>query len=135
MAESKGSIWAEGPVIHATAWFLERDIYVVSEQATVGDPFIPFSGNQDGSDMACAGAALWLGHLTGLHYQTLLPTESASMPPRPRLREVEETLHTKAKAAATGDDQQTTKPGPSKTSRVEEVSLIHFLWKVSYKYC
>ena len=134
MAESKGNIWAEGPVIHATAWFLEKDIYVVSEQATMDDPFIPFSGNQDGSDIACTGAALWLGHLTGLHYQTLMPTESESMPPRPKLREVEETLQTKAKASSTGDDLQTTEPGPSKKSRVGGVSLIHFLWKLSSKY-
>ena len=127
MAESKGNIWAEGPVIHATAWFLERDIYVVSEQARMDDPFIPFSGNQDGSDIACAGAALWLGHLTGLHYQTLmpLPTERESMPPRPKLREVGETLQAKVQGTGSGGDQQTSLPGPS---RVGEVSLIHFLW-------
>ena len=132
MAESKGNIWAEGPVIHATAWFLERDIYVVSEQATLGDPFLPFSGNQDGSEAACAGAALWLGHLTGLHYQTLmpLPTERESMPPRPKLREVEETLQAKVQGTGSGGDQQTSLPGPS---RVGEVSLIHFLWILSSK--
>ena len=132
MAASKGNIWAEGPVIHATAWFLERDIYVVSEQATVGDPFLPFSGNQDGSEAACAGAALWLGHLTGLHYQTLmpLPTERESMPPRPKLREVEETLQAKVQGTGSGGDHQTSRPGPS---RVGEVSLIHFLWILSSK--
>ena len=122
MAASRGNIWAEGPVIHATAWFLERDIYVVSEQSNMVDPFIPFSGNQDGSDIACAGAALWLGHLTGLHYQTLMPTRSESVPSRPKLRDVEETLRTKAKASSAEDDHQTTEPGPSKKSRVEEVS-------------
>ena len=135
MAESKGNIWAEGPVIHATAWFLERDIYVVSEHASMDDPFIPFSGNQDGSDIACTGAALWLGHLTGLHYQTLmpLPKQSELMRPRPKLREVEETLQAKVQDTASGGDQQTSRPGPSKNSRVGEVSLIHFLWKLSSK--
>ena len=135
MAESKGNIWAEGPVIHATAWFLERDIYVVSEHASMDDPFIPFSGNQDGSDIACTGAALWLGHLTGLHYQTLmpLPKKSELMRPRPKLREVEETLQAKVQDTASGGDQQTSRPGPSKNSRVGEVSLIHFLWKLSSK--
>ena len=131
MAESKGNIWAEGPVIHATAWFLERDIYVVSEQARMDDPFIPFSGNQDGSDIACTGAALWLGHLTGVHYQTLMPLPTKTeLPPIPKLREVEETLQ----ATAGGEDQQTSRPGTSKKSRVGEVSLIHFLWKLSSKY-
>ena len=130
MAESKGNIWAEGPVIHATAWCLERDIYVVSEQARMDDPFIPFSGNQDGSDIACTGAALWLGHLTGVHYQTLMPLPTKTeLPPRPKLRVVEETLQ----ATAGGEDQQTSRPGTSKKSRVGEVSLIHFLWILSSK--
>ena len=133
MAESKGNIWAEGPVIHATAWFLERDIYVVSEHASMDDPFIPFSGNQDGSDIACTGAALWLGHLTGLHYQTLMPLPTEREPPRPKLREVEETLQARVQDTASGGDQQTSRPGPSKNSRVGEVSLIHFLWKLSSK--
>ena len=125
MAESRGDIWAEGPVIHASAWRLERDIYVVSEKATVSDPFLPFSGNQDGTDKACAGAALWLGHLTGLHYQTLMPTQSESMPPRPNLRKVEDTLQAKAQATVNGGDQQSCQPGVSKTSGVGKVSLIH----------
>ena len=125
MAESRGDIWAEGPVIHASAWFLERDIYVVSEKATLGDPFLPFSGNQDGTDRACAGAALWLGHLTGLHYQTLMPRQSESMPPRPNLRKVEDTLQAKAQATVNGGDQQSCQPGISKASGVGKVSLIH----------
>ena len=100
MRDSKGDIWAEGPVIHATTWFLERDIYLVSEKASEAEPFIAFSGNQDGTNASCAGAALWLGHLTGLHYQTLMPvpTEREMMPPRPELRKVEDTLKARAKA-------------------------------------
>ena len=125
MAESRGNIWAEGPVIHASAWFLERDIYVVGEKATLGDPFLPFSGNQDGTERACAGAALWLGHLTGLHYQTLMPRQSESMPPRPNLRKVEDTLQAKAQATVNGGDQQSCQPGISKASGVGKVSLIH----------
>ena len=124
MRDSRGDIWAEGPVIHATAWFLERDIYVVSERASEAEPFLAFSGNQDGTDASCAGAALWLGHLTGLHYQTLMPTERDLMPPRPNLRSVEDTL--KAKAKAGGGDDQPGQPGTSKISRVREVRMIHF---------
>ena len=113
MRDSRGDIWAEGPVIHATAWFLERDIYLVSEKASVAEPFIAFSGNQDGTDASCVGAALWLGHLTGLHYQTLmpLPTERELMPARPELRKVEDTLKAKAK---TGSTTSFTKPSSSK---------------------
>ena len=123
MRDSKGDIWAEGPVIHATAWFLERDIYVVSERASEAEPFLAFSGNQDGTDASCAGAALWLGHLTGLHYQTLMPdrqTERELMPPRPDLRKVEDTL----KAKAYGVDK-VDQPGASTSSRAGEVSLMH----------
>ena len=124
MAESNGEIWAEGPVIHATAWCLERHIYIVSEKATIDDPFLSFSGNQDGSERSCAGAPLWLGHLTGLHYQTLMPDENELMPPPTRMQNIEDTL--KSKAAATADrDQQQSQPGTFKASSVGKVSLIH----------
>ena len=123
MAESRGDIWAEGPVIHATAWYLERHIYVVSEQSTVDDPLIPFCGNQDGSDRPCAGAALWLGHLTGLHYQTLMLDKSQLMPPLPKMQTIKDTLKSKAQAAVKGGDQ----PGTSRKSNEVEVSVRHCL--------
>ena len=63
-------IWGEGPVIQAAAWFLQRDIYIVSEQATIDKPMMPFSGNRH-SDKPCSGANLWLGFHTCGHYQTL----------------------------------------------------------------
>ena len=125
MAESDGDIWAEGPVIHATAWCLERHIYVVSERATMGDPWLPFSGNQDGTDRPCAGAPLWLGHLTGLHYQTLIPDENESMPPPPKMRTINDTLRSKANVPSCGGDQQQCQPGTSKDSSVRKVILKH----------
>ena len=124
MAESNGEIWAEGPVIHATAWCLERHINIVSEQATMEDPLLSFSGNQDGSERSCAGAPMWLGHLTGLHYQTLMPDENELMPPPTRMQNIEDTLKLKAKGTADGDQQQR-QPGTSKDSGVGKVSLIH----------
>ena len=63
-------IWGEGPVIQAAAWFLQRDIYIVSEQATIDKPMMPFSGNRH-DDKPCSEANLWLGFYTGGHYQTL----------------------------------------------------------------
>ena len=125
MAESRGEIWAEGPVIHATAWYLERHIYVVSEKATPTDPFLSFSGNKDGTDGSCAGAPLWLGHLTGLHYQTLLLDQSEILPLPPKMQTIEETLKSKARGTVKGGDQQTSQPGASRNSSEGEVSVIH----------
>ena len=113
--------WADGPVIQATAWCLGRRIYVVSEQANLDDPFLIFSGNWDGSDRPCDGAPLWLGHLTGVHYQTLMLDEKESMPPPPPL------VRTFGLEASDGD-QQRSQPGTSKASGLGKVGLIHSLF-------
>ena len=113
--------WADGPVIQATAWCLGRRIYVVSEQANLDDPFLIFSGNWDGSDRPCDGAPLWLGHLTGVHYQTLMLDEKESMPPPPPL------VRTFGVEASDGD-QQRSQPGTSKASGLGKVGLIHSLF-------
>ena len=84
--------------------------------------------------MALIKPALWLGHLTGLHYQTLMPTQSDSMPPIPDLRKVEDTLQAKAHATVNGGDQQSCQPGISKASGVGKVSLIHSQWNSSGKH-
>ena len=70
MMNGADRVWAEGPVIQAAAWYLQRDIYIVSEQATIDKPMISFSGNCN-SEKPCSGANLWLGFYTGGHYQTL----------------------------------------------------------------
>ena len=127
MGESRGDIWAEFPVIHATAWYLERHIHVVSELSTVGDRYIPFCGNQDGSDRPCAGAALWLGHLTGLHYQTLMLDKNEVMPPPPKMQTIEDTLKSKAKATVKRGHQETSEPGTSRNSSEVKVSAINCL--------
>ena len=103
MAESNGEIWPEGSVIQATAWCLGRDIFIVSEKATLNNPLMSFFGNQDGS---CTGAPLWLGHLTGLHYQTLMPDKNKSMMSPPRMQDIEDTLMSKAKVTLREDQQQ-----------------------------
>ena len=127
MAQSSGEIWAEFPVLHATAWYLERHIHVVSEKSTVSDRFIPFCGNQDGSDKPCTGAALWLGHLTGLHYQTLMLDKTEVMPPPPKMQTIEDTLRSREQATNQGGDQQKSQPGTSRNSSKVKVSLIHCL--------
>ena len=118
---AKPGVWAAGPVIQATAWCLGRRIYVVSEQANLGDPFLIFNGNRDGSDRPCDGAPLWLGHLTGVHYQTLMLDENESMPPPPPL------VRTFGVEASDGD-QQRSQPGTSKASGLGKVGLIHSLF-------
>ena len=126
---AKPGVWAAGPVLPATAWFLERSINIVSEKAHLGDPFLIFNGNQDGSDKPCAGAPLWLGHLTGVHYQTLMLDENEPMPPPPPLLTFQEILKSQAKASD-GEDQQRSQHGTSKASGLGKVGLIHSLFNL-----
>ena len=124
---AKPGVWAAGPVLPATASFLERSINIVSERADMDNTFLIFNGNQDGSDKPCAGAPLWLGHLTGVHYQTLMLDENEPMPPPPPLLTFQEILKSQAKASD-GDDQQRSQPGTSKASGLGKVGLIHSLF-------
>ena len=126
---AKPGVWAAGPVLPATAWFLERSINIVSEKADMDNTFLIFNGNQDGSDKPCAGAPLWLGHLTGVHYQTLMLDENEPMPPPPPLQTFQEILKAQAKASD-GEDQQRSQPGTSKASGVGKVGLIHSLFNL-----
>ena len=123
---AKPGVWAAGPVLPATAWCLERSINIVSEKADMDNTFLIFNGNQDGSDKPCAGAPLWLGHLTGVHYQTLMLDENEPMPPPPPLLTFQEILKSQAKASD-GEDQQRSQPGTSKASGLGKVGLIHSL--------
>ena len=124
---AKPKVWAEGPVLPATAWCLETSINIVSERAHLGEPFLTFNGNQDGSDKACATAPLWLGHLTGKHYQTLLPEENMQMPQPPKMKTFQDASRPQAKASCNGDQQ----PGTSKTSSEVEVSMSMMHYKIS----
>ena len=65
--------WVEEPFIHATAWFLNRDIWVVFDSATPEAPLTFFSGDRGGSGTTCPGVPLIIGHHTDTHYQSLLP--------------------------------------------------------------
>ena len=65
--------WVEEPFIWATAWFLNRDIWIVWNTATPKNPLTFFSGDREGNGTACPGAALIIGHDTDTHYQSLLP--------------------------------------------------------------
>ena len=70
---TKDTEWVEEPFIWATAWFLNRDIWIVWDTATPENPLTFFSGDREGNGTACPGAALIIGHDTDTHYQSLLP--------------------------------------------------------------
>ena len=87
--------WVEEPFIWATAWFLNRDIWIVWNTATPENPLTFFSGHREGNGTACHGVPLIIGHHTDTHYQSLLPEGdpvSSSLDPRRFAVEVNETL-------------------------------------------
>ena len=65
--------WVEEPFIWATAWFLNRDIWIVWDTATPQSPLSFFSGDKDENNSVCPGVPLIIGHHTDTHYQSLLP--------------------------------------------------------------
>ena len=70
---ARDGVWVEEPFIWATAWFLNRDIWIVWDTATPGSPLTFFSGDKEGNGTACPGVPLIIGHHTDTHYQSLLP--------------------------------------------------------------
>ena len=69
--------WVEEPFIWATAWFLERDIWIIWDTATPENLLTFFSGDRGGNSIACPGVPLIIGHHTDTHYQSLLPEGDA----------------------------------------------------------
>ena len=70
---ANNAVWVDEPFLHATAWFLNRDILIVWDTATPDNPFTFFSGDREGNGTACPGVPLIIGHHTDIHYQSLLP--------------------------------------------------------------
>ena len=79
----KDTVWAEGPFIRGTALFLQKDILIISDKATLDEPItITISGNRKGKENRCPGAPLLLGYHTNVHYQSLLPqSRNIVLPP------------------------------------------------------
>ena len=87
----KDKEWADAMFATATAWYLNRDIFVIPSTAVDVQPWIPFLGNWQGTQVPCPGVPLLLGYNNNLHYQSLLPTEeSRSRPQAQEQRSVEE---------------------------------------------
>ena len=74
--------WSDSIFIQATAWFLEKDIFIIFSTATPENPFITISGSWEGPDHPCEGAPLLLGYVEGLHYQSLLPIDQQPFRPQ-----------------------------------------------------
>ena len=70
---SRDTEWVEESFIWATAWFLNRDIWIVWDTATPQSPLSFFSGDKGGNNSVCPGVPLLIGHHTDTHYQSLLP--------------------------------------------------------------
>ena len=70
---ANNAVLVEEPFLYATAWFLNRDIWIVWDTATPASPLTFFSGDKEGNDTACPGVPLIIGHHTDTHYQSLLP--------------------------------------------------------------
>ena len=87
----KDKEWADAMFATATAWYLNRDIFVIPSTAVDVQPWIPFMGNWQSHEIPCPGVPLLLGYNNNLHYQSLLPTEeSRSRPQAQEQRSVEE---------------------------------------------
>ena len=74
--------WADAKFVQVTAWYLNRDIYMIPETATEKTPWMTISGNWQSPELPCSGVPLLLGYNNGLHYQSLLPTEESKGRPQ-----------------------------------------------------
>ena len=74
--------WVDNMFVQATAWYLNRDIWMISDMATDKHPWMTISGNYLSPDVPCPGVPLLLGYNNGLHYQSLLPTEESRGQPQ-----------------------------------------------------
>ena len=73
--------WADDITVQGTAWYFNRDIYIIWSNATIEQPYWTKSGHYTSENTACEGLPLLMGYKEGLHYQSLLPTtECASRP-------------------------------------------------------
>ena len=69
--------WADAMFVQATAWYLNRDIWMLAEDAIDKQPWMTISGNWQSPNVPCPGVPLILGYNNGLHYQSLLPVEES----------------------------------------------------------
>ena len=69
--------WVSSCFVQVTAWYLNRDIWMLAEDAIDKQPWMTISGNWQSPNVPCPGVPLILGYNNGLHYQSLLPVEES----------------------------------------------------------
>jgi hypothetical protein len=62
--------WADSILVQATAWYLRRDVFIVTMPTTAQQPVVSIGGNLHGDHAPCDGAPLWVG-LSDTYFQSL----------------------------------------------------------------
>ena len=69
----KNGVWVDSTMVRCTAWFLKKDLMIISEDNDDAQCVTTISGNMDDATDA-VGPQLYLGFASN-HYQSLLPAE------------------------------------------------------------
>ena len=75
----KNGFWADATMVRCTAWFLEKDIMIISDDNDDLQCTTTISGNIDDSTVPTVGPQLYLGFARN-HYQSILPVEVSGLP-------------------------------------------------------
>ena len=67
--------WVDYIFVQSTAWYLNHDIIIPTTTSTEEHPYITISGNLSNENIGCQGTELTIGSKSGVHYQSLLPSE------------------------------------------------------------
>ena len=70
----KNGFWADATMVRCTAWFLEKDLMIISDDNDDLQCTTTISGNMDDSTVPTIGPQLYLGFARN-HYQSILPLE------------------------------------------------------------
>ena len=74
----KNDVWVDSTMVRCTAWFLKKDLMIISEDNDESQCVTTISGNMD-DPTAAVGPQLYLGFARN-HYQSIIPVE-VSCPP------------------------------------------------------
>ena len=85
--------WADAMFVQATAWYLNRDIWMLPEDGKDNQPWMTISGNWQSHAVPCPGVPLLLGYNNGLHYQSLLPFDESRIQSQPQWCSVDQIVH------------------------------------------
>ena len=74
----KNGFWADSIMVRCTAWFLKKDLMIISEDNDDLQCVTTISGNMD-ENTAAIGPQLYLGFARN-HYQSILPVDADAVP-------------------------------------------------------